>query len=49
MSEMTLREFAAMGGKARASKYSKEQLSEWSKRGGRPKKLPLDKLASNPV
>lgn len=27
----------AMGGKARAANHSKEQLSEWGKRGGRPK------------
>ena len=27
----------AMGGKARAKKHSKEQLSEWAKLGGRPK------------
>jgi len=27
----------SMGGKARARKYSKEQLSEWAKLGGRPK------------
>jgi general stress protein YciG len=27
----------AQGGKARAEKHSKEQLSEWGKKGGRPK------------
>jgi general stress protein YciG len=27
----------AQGGKARAKNHSKEQLSEWAKRGGRPK------------
>lgn len=27
----------AQGGKTRARKYSKEQLSEWGKLGGRPK------------
>lgn len=27
----------AEGGKTRAAKYSKEQLSEWGKKGGRPK------------
>lgn len=27
----------AQGGKARAKKYSKAQLSEWGKKGGRPK------------
>ena len=25
------------GGKARAAKYTKEQLAEWGKKGGRPK------------
>jgi len=27
----------SLGGKKRAEKYSKEQLSEWGKKGGRPK------------
>lgn len=27
------------GGKSRAKKHSKKQLSEWSKKGGRPKKI----------
>lgn len=27
----------AIGGKSRARRYSKEQLSEWAKLGGRPK------------
>jgi hypothetical protein len=27
----------AEGGKARAKRYSKEQLSAWGKKGGRPK------------
>lgn len=27
----------AMGGKTRAAKHSKKQLSEWGKLGGRPK------------
>jgi hypothetical protein len=26
------------GGRARAAKYSSEQLSEWAKKGGRPRK-----------
>lgn len=26
-----------LGGDARAKKYSKEKLSEWGKKGGRPK------------
>jgi general stress protein YciG len=35
---LTVAEFAAMGGKARARKLTKEQLSEIGKKGGRPKK-----------
>ena len=31
------RKTGAMGGKARAKKHSKAQLSEWAKLGGRPK------------
>jgi hypothetical protein len=31
------RKTGAMGGKARAQKYSKKQLSEWAELGGRPK------------
>jgi hypothetical protein len=31
------RRTGAMGGKARAKNHSKEQLSEWGKKGGRPK------------
>ena len=31
------RRTGAEGGKARARKYSKEQLSAWGKKGGRPK------------
>lgn len=31
------RKTGAMGGKARAKKHSKQQLSEWAKLGGRPK------------
>ncbi len=27
----------SMGGKTRAKKHTKEQLSEWGKKGGRPK------------
>jgi hypothetical protein len=30
--------FASEGGKARAAKYDHSTLSEWSKRGGRPRK-----------
>lgn len=31
------RKTGAVGGKARAKRHSKEQLSEWGKMGGRPK------------
>lgn len=31
------RKTGAMGGKARAKKHTKEQLSAWAKLGGRPK------------
>ena len=31
------RKTGAMGGKARAKAHSKEQLSEWGRKGGRPK------------
>jgi hypothetical protein len=31
------RKTGAMGGKTRAKKHSKEQLSEWGKLGGRPR------------
>ena len=31
------RQTGAQGGKARAKKHSKEQLSEWGRKGGRPK------------
>ena len=31
------RKTGAMGGKARAKKHSKKQLSEWGRKGGRPK------------
>ena len=36
---LTVAEFASMGGKARAKKLSKEQLSAIGKKGGRPKKI----------
>lgn len=32
------KELARMGGKARAKKYDHATLSEWAKRGGRPRK-----------
>ncbi len=31
------RKTGSLGGKTRAQKHSKEQLSEWGKLGGRPK------------
>ena len=31
------RKTGSMGGKARARRHSKEQLSQWAKLGGRPK------------
>jgi general stress protein YciG len=42
MTLMTITEFARRGGKARAKKYSPEQLSAMGKKGGRPR---LDKKA----
>jgi hypothetical protein len=32
------KQLASLGGKARAKKYDHAILSEWAKRGGRPKK-----------
>ena len=40
MKQLTVSEFARMGGKARAQKLSKEQLSAIGRKGGRPR---LDK------
>jgi hypothetical protein len=37
--ELTVREMASMGGRARAEKYSKRQLREWAKLAGRKPKL----------
>jgi hypothetical protein len=37
------RKTGSMGGKARAKRYSKEQLREWGKMGGRPKGSGKDK------
>ncbi len=34
---MTVQEAGRRGGKARAGKHSKKQLSAWAKLGGRPK------------
>jgi hypothetical protein len=36
--ELTLKEFSAKGGRARAKKYPKKKLREWGLKGGRPKK-----------
>lgn len=38
MMRLVQTELARSGGKARAKKYSKKQLSEWAKMGGRPRK-----------
>ena len=40
------RKTGAMGGKARAKKYSKEELSEMGKKGGRPKGSAKKKAAT---
>jgi general stress protein YciG len=32
------RKTGSLGGKARAQNHSKKQLSEWGKKGGRPKR-----------
>ena len=37
--ELTVREMASMGGRARAKAYSKAELRAWGKQGGRPAKL----------
>jgi transposase len=37
--ELTVRELARMGGRARAKAYSKAQLRAWGKQGGRPPAL----------
>ncbi len=36
--EETRKDWRSKGGDVRASKYSKEQLTEWAKKGGRPRK-----------
>jgi len=43
---MNLKEFQSKGGKARATKYTKEQLSAWGKKGGAPKKQKAKKELS---
>ena len=37
--ELTVRELASMGGKARSEKYGRRQLRAWAKLGGRKPKL----------
>jgi len=37
---MTVAEAGRRGGKARAKKYSREQLTAWAKKGGWPKGRP---------
>jgi hypothetical protein len=36
--KLVQKQFASEGGKARAAKYNHKTLSEWAKRGGRPRK-----------
>ncbi len=43
--ELTVREMASMGGRARAKAYSKAQLRTWGEQGGRPGKLDRKALA----
>ena len=37
MKTLTIKQFASMGGKARAQKLTKKQLSDIGKKGGRPR------------
>ena len=39
ITKLIRKQFASSGGKARAKKYSHKQLSDWAKRGGRPRKI----------
>jgi hypothetical protein len=43
---MTVSEMASMGGRARAAKYSTEQLREFAKNAGRPGRLDRKGLAT---
>ena len=43
--ELTVREMASMGGRARANTYPKAQLRTWGKQGGRPVSLDRKTLA----
>lgn len=37
--ELTQREMASMGGKARAARYPKHQIEAWARLGGKPVKI----------
>ena len=43
-----IQSITSKGGKARAEKYGGDKLSEWSKRGGRPRALDSKALARLP-
>jgi hypothetical protein len=43
--ELTVREMASMGGRARAKAYNKAQLRVWGEQGGRPVALERKALA----
>jgi len=43
--ELTARDMASMGGRARAEKYSKRQLRAWAKLAGRKPKLSAEEWA----
>ena len=43
--ELTVREMASMGGRARAKAYSKAQLRAWGKQGGRPASFGVKAIA----
>jgi len=45
---MTVAEAGRRGGKARAKKYSREQLTEWARKGGWPKGRPRKSADSKP-
>jgi hypothetical protein len=38
------KQLASAGGKARAKKYDHATLSEWAKRGGRPRKAKAEEM-----
>ena len=44
---ITVADAGRKGGRARAKKYSPEQLSEWAKLGGWPKGRPRKPMAAN--